>query len=37
MGTKKGANEITRAVSAKTKISQWINNLLDDSFDFSVL
>jgi nitrite reductase (NADH) large subunit len=37
MGTKKGVNEITRAVSAKTKISQWINNLLDDSFDFSVL
>jgi nitrite reductase (NADH) large subunit len=37
MGTKKGANEITRAVTAKTKISQWINALLDDSFDFSVL
>ncbi|MDH4270698.1 MAG: FAD-dependent oxidoreductase [Candidatus Aminicenantes bacterium] len=37
MGTKKGVNEIVRAVSAKTKISQWINNLLDDSFDFSVL
>jgi nitrite reductase (NADH) large subunit len=37
MGTKKGVNEIARAVSAKTKISQWINNLLDDSFDFSVL
>ncbi len=37
MGTKKGTSEITRAVSAKTKISQWINNLLDDSFDFSVL
>ncbi len=37
MGTKKGVNEITRAVTSKTKISQWINSLLEDSFDFSVL
>jgi nitrite reductase (NADH) large subunit len=37
MGTKKGVNEITRAVTAKTKISQWINALLEDGFDFSVL
>ncbi|MFZ2054709.1 MAG: FAD-dependent oxidoreductase [Candidatus Aminicenantales bacterium] len=37
MGTKKGVNEIARAVTAKAKISQWINTLLDDSFDFSVL
>jgi len=37
MGTKKGVNEITRAVTAKIKVNQWINTLLDDSFDFSVL
>ncbi len=37
MGTKKGVNEITRAVTSKTKISQWINSLLEDAFDFSVL
>ncbi|MGB7296606.1 MAG: FAD-dependent oxidoreductase [Candidatus Aminicenantales bacterium] len=36
-GTRKGVNEITRAVTAKTKVSQYINTLLDDSFDFSVL
>ena len=37
MGTKKGVNEIARAVMAKTKVNQWINTLLEDSFDFSVL
>ena len=37
MGTKKGVNEIARAVMAKTKVNQWINSLLEDSFDFSVL
>ncbi len=37
MGTTKGVNEIVRAVTLKAKISQWINALLDDSFDFSVL
>jgi nitrite reductase (NADH) large subunit len=37
MGTKKGTNEIARAVMAKTKVNQWINTLLEDSFDFSVL
>jgi len=37
MGTKKGVSEIARAVTAKTKVNQWINTLLDDSFDFSVL
>jgi nitrite reductase (NADH) large subunit len=37
MGTKKGVSEISRAVMAKTKVNQWINTLLDDSFDFSVL
>jgi nitrite reductase (NADH) large subunit len=37
MGTKKGVNEVARAVSAKAKVSQWINTLLEDSFDFSVL
>lgn len=37
MGTKKGVNEITRAVADKVKVSPWINSLLDDNFDFSVL
>jgi nitrite reductase (NADH) large subunit len=37
MGTKRGVSEIARAVTAKTKVNQWINTLLDDSFDFSVL
>jgi len=37
MGTKRGVSEIARAVTAKTKVNQWINVLLDDSFDFSVL
>ncbi|OGD37700.1 MAG: hypothetical protein A2V45_04060 [Candidatus Aminicenantes bacterium RBG_19FT_COMBO_58_17] len=37
MGTKKGINEIARAVTAKIKVNQWINTFLDDSFDFSVL
>jgi len=37
IGTKKGISEMARAVTAKTKVNQWINTLLDDSFDFSVL
>jgi NAD(P)H-nitrite reductase large subunit len=37
MGTKKGTNEIARAVMAKAKVNQWISTLLEDSFDFSVL
>jgi nitrite reductase (NADH) large subunit len=37
MGTKKGVNEIARAVTAKTKVNQWINTFFEDSFDFSVL
>jgi nitrite reductase (NADH) large subunit len=37
MGTKKGASEIARAVAAKTKVNQWTNTLLEDSFDFSAL
>lgn len=37
MGTKKGVNEISRAVNLKLKVNQWINNLLEDTFDFSVL
>ena len=37
MGTKKGVNEIARAVTAKAKVSQWINTLLEESFDFSLL
>ncbi|MDH7512375.1 MAG: FAD-dependent oxidoreductase [Clostridiales bacterium] len=37
MGTKKGANEIVRAVTTKRRVSQWVNHLLEDTFDFSVL
>jgi nitrite reductase (NADH) large subunit len=37
IGTKRGVSEIARAVTAKTKVNQWINVLLEDSFDFSVL
>jgi nitrite reductase (NADH) large subunit len=37
MGTKKGASEIARAVTARTKISHRIKDLLEDNFDFSVL
>jgi nitrite reductase (NADH) large subunit len=37
MGTRRGVNEIVHAVTAKVKVSQWINILLEDTFDFSVL
>ncbi len=37
MGTKKGVNEISRAVNSNLKVNQWVNNLLEDTFDFSVL
>jgi nitrite reductase (NADH) large subunit len=37
MGTKKGVNEISRAVNSKLKVNAWINSLLEDTFDFSVL
>ncbi len=37
MGTKKGVNEIVRAVTARRQVSQWVNALLEDMFDFSVL
>jgi nitrite reductase (NADH) large subunit len=37
MGTKKGVNEIARAVASKRRVNQWINSLLEDTFDFSVL
>jgi nitrite reductase (NADH) large subunit len=37
MGTKKGVNEITRAVALKLQVSQWITALLEDDFDFSVI
>ncbi|MGQ9673562.1 MAG: NAD(P)/FAD-dependent oxidoreductase [Candidatus Aminicenantales bacterium] len=37
MGTKKGANEIIAAVAAKKKVDRWVNTLLEDAFDFSVL
>ncbi len=37
MGTKKGVNEISRAVALNLQVNQWVNNLLEDTFDFSVL
>lgn len=37
MGTKKGVNEIVRAVTARRQVNQWVNDLLEDTFDFSVL
>jgi nitrite reductase (NADH) large subunit len=37
MGTKKGAAEITRAVTLRMKVGRWVNSLLDDAFDFSQL
>jgi nitrite reductase (NADH) large subunit len=37
MGTKKGVNEITRAVASKLQVSQWVTGLLEDDFDFSVI
>lgn len=37
MGTKKGVTEIINAVAAKKKVEPWVNTLLEDTFDFSVL
>jgi NAD(P)H-nitrite reductase large subunit len=37
LGTKKGVSEISRAVTSGRKVNQWIGNLLEDTFDFSVL
>jgi nitrite reductase (NADH) large subunit len=37
MGTKKGASEITRAVTLRQKVGQRVDSLLDDAFDFSQL
>ncbi len=37
MGTKKGVNEIVTAVASKKNVTPWLNALLEDSFDFSVL
>ena len=37
MGTKKGASEITRAVTLRQKVGQRADSLLDDAFDFSQL
>ncbi len=37
MGTKKGAGEITRAVTLRMKVGRWVNSLLNDAFDFSQL
>ncbi len=37
MGTKKGANEIVKAVASKRKVDRAAKNLLEDDFDFSEL
>ena len=37
LGTRKGVNEIVRAVSSRLKVSRFTEHLLDDSFDFSIL
>lgn len=37
MGTRKGVNEIVRAVGSRLKVNRFTEHLLDDSFDFSVL
>lgn len=37
MGTKKGANEIVRAVASRANVEPWKNDLLSEDFDFSVL
>jgi len=37
MGTKKGVNDIVRAVAASRNVEPWVNTLLEDAFDFSVL
>ncbi len=37
MGTKKGVNEIVRAVASRANVEPWKNDLLSEDFDFSVL
>lgn len=37
MGTKKGVNDISLAVSKKTRVGIWKTSLLEDDFDFSFL
>jgi len=37
MGTKKGVNEIISAVTSKKNVKRWVDALLEDSFDFSLL
>jgi nitrite reductase (NADH) large subunit len=37
MGTRKGVDEIVRAVGSRLKVNRFIEHLLDDSFDFSAL
>jgi hypothetical protein len=37
MGTKKFVGEITNAVLQKKNISRWIDSILEDDFDFSLL
>jgi nitrite reductase (NADH) large subunit len=37
MGTKTGVNEINRLVSEKADVSRWMDQILDDGFDFGLL
>ncbi len=37
LGTKKGVNEISRAITQKINVEKWKDSLLEDDFDFSVL
>lgn len=37
MGTKKGVNELVRAVTLRVNVEQWKDSLLTEDFDFAVL
>jgi len=37
MGTKEGVNEINRLVAEKADVSRWMDRLLDDEFDYTLL
>ena len=37
MGTKKGVNEINRLVAEKADVSRWMDRLLDEEFDYTLL
>jgi hypothetical protein len=37
MGTKEGVNEINRLVAEKADVSRWMDRLLEDEFDYTLL